>query len=259
MRLEETSFLYGLIGLAVGLTMVRLHAKDSLQKRVAHFVTGTVLWPLFVPILLLDRTSSPVSLASSPHQGWTSRSPHEQLQDPKLRAASQELWLALTHLHGVAEEILAPERERILHVFSELSRLEKRWHEMKQVLQRPGFQLANVEQELEHLQQAGCSNSEPQRESLYRRKHNIITLQDLHQRTLEELVRAQQKMEEVSTQLTLLRFVEHSDLEAITQLKQLTSSVESVTESLALLSQTPPTYNPMTPPSTDGLPGNVQE
>lgn len=236
MRLVETSLLYGTIGLAIGISLVRFQVQATITQRALHFVTSTLLWPLFVPVLLNHFSQEESS-------EFVGESLHVSLLDPKLRAASHELWNALTQLHGVAEEILTPERDRILHVFSDLAKMESRLQEMKQVLQQPGFQLSLVQAELDELQQEGCGVEDPRWQSLQRRKHNIQTLQHLQERTSAELERAQQKMVEVSTQLTLLRFVEHSDVEAVTQLKQLTSSVETVTESLTLLSQSSPTYN----------------
>jgi hypothetical protein len=150
----------------------------------------------------------------------------------RVGAIQAQLLTGLGGLRGVAEEILAPELARVRGLDGALAQMEQRLTEMDALLATPEFDPAAAQAALAALEARGVAEDDPRRQSLRARLRNIERLRGMRTRTSEDLERVVLKLEEMGSQLQLLRFAGGSDADAVRLLKDIAASVEEVTEGL---------------------------
>ena len=220
MGFAETGLLYALIGIAVGLAL----ALRARQRRVLLFLVGLFFWPVFAPFLL------------SP--GKPPRQPPLPAQDARVQAAQDRILKALARLDGLAEEVVAPEMARVRGLAGAMGAMSRRIAEMDELLAGPELSEPAARAALQDLAARGVPEKDQRQESVRARLHNIERLRAMRDRTREDLERILYKLEEMSTQLHLLKFAGRPENEVVRAIKEIAESVEGITE--GLLAEEPP-------------------
>jgi hypothetical protein len=221
MRAFETSLIYGLIGVAVATALVLREERPRLRKSVFLFCGGTVFWPLFAPLLL-----------GGPRASGSGPSRLTNTFEVRIRGAEEQLLAALSKLHGVAQEVLTPEIARVGHLAGALKSMATRLHEIDELLRAPEFDPVSAQAAITGLVSRGVSNDDPRVESVRARLRNIERLESMRHRTADDLERALLKIEEMSSQMLLLKFAGRPDAEVVQVIKDIAQSVGEVTEGL---------------------------
>lgn len=223
MGLSETAVLYGILGLVVASAM-SLQSTGSKAWRLPLFLAWTILWPFFAPSLFggaLDRTS-PVRRARSRPDG----------SDPRIAVAQEQLLSALEGVDGVAKEVLSLELARIQKLVAALAAMEGRLHEMDALLADPELDLDRADAALREIEARAPVQDDPRLQSLHARRRNIEQLRQMRERTSQDLERALLKMEEMRSQVLLLRFANRPETELIELVKEIAASVEGLAEGM---------------------------
>ena len=215
MGLAGTAVIYAVIGLCVATALMLRDPAASPARRAGAFVTGAVFWPVFAPVLLAGSARAP---APSPGRS------------PRVRAAEERLLAALAKVEGIAEEVLAPEVARVRAVTGQLGSMERRVLEMDELLRSPEFDAAAGAAALAELAGRGLGADDPRVQSVRARLRNVERLKALRDRTSADLERVCLKLEEMSSQLQLLKYAGRPDAEVVRLVKDIAESVEGVTE-----------------------------
>jgi hypothetical protein len=139
---------------------------------------------------------------------------------------------ALSRLDGIAEDVLAPEIERVRGLAAALHSMAKRLKEMDRLLDTPEFSRSRAEALARELEAKGLAVDDPRKESVGARMRNIDRLAGMRARLAEELDRALFKMEEMSSQAVLLNFAGRGEGEVTRMMKEIAASVEAVAEGI---------------------------
>ena len=221
MTFTGTCIVYGIVGLVVAAALLLREESPGALRAVFLFASGVVFWPLYAPFLLGERTAQPTRTVSE--AGGLL---------PRIRSAEERLLAALSKVSGVAEEVLAPEVARVRGLASSLVAMAKRLEEMDEMLATPEFSAAAAESALADLQGRGKGEDDARVQSVRARLRNVDRLAGMRGRTCEDLERALLKMEEMSSQMLLLKFAGRPDDEVVRLMKDIARSVEEVTEGL---------------------------
>jgi hypothetical protein len=95
-------------------------------------------------------------------------------------------------------------------------------------LRSPEFDLGCVEDGLRDLRARGYDAGEPRVRSLESRRRNIERLQVMRDHTRDELERALLRLEEISSQVMLLRFAEQPETRLASLLKEVAGNVDDL-------------------------------
>ncbi len=213
MGFAETGLVYALIGVAVGIAL----ALREKRRRVLLFLAGLFFWPVFAPFLL--------SPGKPPEQ-------QRPVQDARVQAAQDRVLRALARLDGLAEEVVAPEMARVRGLAGAMGAMSRRIAEMDELLSGPELNEPAARALLQDLAARGVSEKDPRQESVKARLRNIERLRAMRDRTREDLERILYKLEEMSTQLHLLKFAGRPEAEVVRAIKEVAESVEGITEGL---------------------------
>jgi hypothetical protein len=138
----------------------------------------------------------------------------------------------LTSLDGVAREVLEKEVARVQKLTGSLTGMEQRLREMDALLAAPEFDAARAEAALRELEARGSGEEDPRLQSLRARRRNIEQLRRMRDRTGQDLERALLKMEEMHSQVLLLRFANRPETELVELVKDISATVEGLSEGL---------------------------
>lgn len=217
----ETVLIYALIGLAVGVGAALQEAQRSPAQRLGIALSASVFWPVHLPVLLGRGTQTRASAAPSAVSG-----PLEQ----RILQSERGLREALARLDGVAEEVLSKEQNQILGVSERLRTMSARIAEMDSLLESSEFSASRAQSALDELE--GQAPDDPRVRSVRARMRNIERLANMRARAYEELERALLKIEELGSQLALLKFAEDPQPEVARLLQEIAVSVDCVSEGL---------------------------
>jgi hypothetical protein len=222
MGIMETSIVYGILGLVMGVAMVLRQEQIGRAKLFGLFVLGVLFWPLLAPTALA-RPGKP-----SPAEGGPS---HEAGVEARIRAAEEQLLSALAKVKGgVAEDVLAPEVARVRALGGSLGSMARRLREIDELCGSPEFDEPRVQAALASLEARGHGGDDPRVLSVRSRLRNIERLRAMRARTSDDLERALLKIEEMASQMLLLKFAGKPDAEVVGLIKDIADSVDSITE-----------------------------
>ena len=221
MGLFGTAIIYALLGLVVASATALGEGRPRAGRILFLFTVGALFWPLFAPVLLGGRTSS------------VTRSEAGASGDTRIRAAETDMLAALAKVKGgVAGEAMAPEAAKVRDLASGLRAMAARLVEIDEALRAPGLDTVAIEAQLADVTARGGLESDPRAQSLRARLRNIERLRALRGRTAEDLERSLFKMEEITSQMLLLKFAGRPEAEVAELIDGIAGSVEGVTEAL---------------------------
>ena len=220
MGIVETFIIYLVIGMVVATAMWIVHSHTLNVPAVFDLVTWTLLWPFFAPLLF----GQAVPVASPP-KGAEQR--HE-VKDSRLHETQQRLVQAIGRLDGLAEGVIKPQLMQIDAMVHSLDVAEHRLQEMEELLHSREFDMVQVDAALHELRSKGYDDEEPRVRSLHARRRNIERLQAMRDRTRDELDRALVKLEEISSQVLLLRFADQPETKLASMLKEVAGNMEGL-------------------------------
>jgi hypothetical protein len=233
MGITETSIIYTIIGVVCASAMWLAAPAEHGVFRAARFVLHTVLWPFFAPLLLgrTFDTDRPAQRASPPASVG---------DDPRVHQAEQRLLEALASLDGVAEDVLGSQMDHVRHLTGSLAAMAGRMGEMDELLATDEFDEARAQAALEAIcQREGQSDDKSddidtraRRESVGARLRNIRRLKQMRQALSADLERAILKIEEISSQIRLLRFADRPEHEVSGLIQDIAATVEGLSEGL---------------------------
>src|SRR5438477_4370202 len=204
MGFAETGLVYALIGIVVGVAL----ALREKRRQLLFFLAGLLFWPVFAPFLL------------------------SQGKRPEPAAAQDRVLRALAHLDGLAADVVAPEIARVRGLGGAMAAMSKRIAEMDALLSSPGLSEPAARALLQELSARGVPEKDPRQESVRARLRKIERMRAMRDRTREDLERILYKLEEMSTQLHLLKFAGRPEAEVVRAIKEVAESVEGITEGL---------------------------
>jgi hypothetical protein len=222
MGVRETCVIYLLIGVAVGVAFALRATSGSAWSRAAGCVAGVLFWPLFAPIVLGAGRAEP--RCETGNGGIA--------LDARIHGAEEKLVEALSHVEGVAEEIIAPEVSRVRGLAGSMASMARRVREMDALLAGTEFDAGVARAALQGLEARGLGEPDPRVQSIRARLRNIERLDGMRARTADDLERIVLKLEEMSSQIHLLKFAGRSDEELVRMIKGIAESVTQATESL---------------------------
>jgi hypothetical protein len=218
MGVAGTLLIYAVVGVAVAVASVLKCERLTLARGTATAIGAAIFWPIFLPFLFADPVGRAPKRTVAPSQF-----------DARIAHGEARLSNALASLEGVAEDLLAPQRERIRVLGDGLRAMARRSAEMEALLTTPEFDGSRTEAALRSLE----SSDDPRAASLRTRQRNVERLRQMHTKTVEDLERALLSMEAIGSQMVLLKFVEDPDGEALRLLEELAMTVDGATEGLA--------------------------
>src|SRR5262249_29665044 len=152
-------------------------------------------WPFFAPVVLGRVARTP---AVTPAGSGES--------DARLQDAQHRLRAAIGSVEGLGDGVLRPHTAQLDTMIRSLDHAQGRLRGMDALLASGEFDVTQVAAALQDLRARGYEDDEPRVRSLLSRRRNIERLQAMRERTRDELERALLRMEEISSQVMLLRF-----------------------------------------------------
>lgn len=221
MGLFGTAIIYALLGLVVASATALGEGRPRAGRIAFLFTVGALFWPLFAPVLLGGK--------SAPRAGRDRATDG----DTRIHAAETDMLAALATVKGgVAGEAMAPEAAKVRDLAGGLRAMAARLVEMDEALSAPGLDTAVIEAQLASLVAQGGAESDPRAQSLRARLRNIERLRALRGRTAEDLERSLFKMEEITSQMLLLKFAGRPEAEVAELIDGIADRVEGVNEAL---------------------------
>lgn len=214
----------GLLGVTVANARELRRADTRSRPRVAaDFLVTSLAWPFFLPSILAGEGAA--------------RRPATRDARPEARRidrAESALGETLAELDGVALEALRGELPRIRGLAGGLRPWVDRLAAMEAELARPESSIVELDAALAALAARGVPDHDPRVGSLRARRASLVHLASLRQRSAEELERALLELEELTTELRVLRFAgEGPGSESIERLRHLALRVAAVRDALA--------------------------
>jgi hypothetical protein len=224
MFISETLPFYLLIGVVVNAAMPT-GARAPAHRRLARSAAHVVCWPFFAPGLL----GRAPALAEPGPIGSRHRA--------RLLQARARLGAALESLHGLSESLVRPQLEQLEAVMASLDTAGDRLHEMDELLATPEFDAARVASVLAELRAKGVGEGDPRIASLLSRQSNIARLRAMHGRTGDELERALLSLEELSSEVMLLKFADNPESKLPRMLGEMASSLRELSSLVLEMSE----------------------
>jgi hypothetical protein len=222
MGVRETAIIYLLVGAVIAAALLMRGDETGHGRRALGALAGFFFWPLFAPVLLAGKRPEPAPASGGPGAPFEAR----------IRGAEEQLVAALSRIKGVAEDVVAPEVARVHGLAGSMASMERRVREMNELLASPEFDMGAADGALAQLEARGLAEDDPRLQSVKSRLRNIERLRQMRDRTADDLERIILKLEEMSSQLRLLKFAGRSDAELVRMIKDIADSVQEVTEGL---------------------------
>ncbi len=228
MGIRETLVIYALLGTVMALTMytAREHRREGVRP-VLDFIAWAAFWPFFAPLALGRRY--PGRAQQTPRVG-------EKESNSHVVHIKERLLDALRSLPGLDETMIQPQIARIETIVQSLGQAEDRLRQMEGLLASTEFDMRRVDEALNQLVGEGYGPDEPRITSLKARKKNIEHLKMMRTRTENELDRALVKLEEMTSQVLILRFLDQPEARLTSLLKEMSSSVEEISSVVSEMS-----------------------
>ncbi|MSQ48692.1 MAG: hypothetical protein EXR78_09980 [Deltaproteobacteria bacterium] len=225
MGIVETFMIYLVIGMVVATALWVAHGRTLSVSAVFDLLMWALLWPFFAPLLFGQALASDSSRVSSP-RGNSERA--RDTKESRLHETQQRLLQAIGRLDGLAEGVIKPQLTQIDAMVRSLDVAEHRLQEMEEMLHSHEFDMTQVDAALHDLRSKGYNDEEPRVRSLGARRRNIERLQSMRDRTHDELERALVKLEEISSQVLLLRFADQPETKLASLLKEVAGNVDGL-------------------------------
>lgn len=214
----ETAVIYGLVGLAVAVALVARERRAPAGRRVALFLLALAFWPLVGPLLLGEER--PRARAPARPAG------------PRVAALEARLTASLSGLEGTAGGLVAEEVARVRALFGTLAGLEARVAEMDRLLASPAFDAVAADGAIGGLVARGVAQSDPRLESARARRRHVARLGAMRGKAADDLERAVLRLDELGTQLQLVRFAGGAEAEALAMLREVADAVGGLADDL---------------------------
>jgi hypothetical protein len=228
MGLAGTAIIYLVLGLVVATATALGDARRGAARLAFLFTVGAVFWPLFAPMLFGNK--------AAPGAGHEASRGGDAAGNARIRSAEADMLAALAKVKGgVAGEAMAPEAAKVRDLATGLRAMAARIGEIDEALRAPGLDPAAIEAQLADVAARGGAGSDPRARSLRARLRNVERLGALRARTADELERSLCKMEEITSQMLLLKFAGRPEAEVAELIDGIAGSVEGVTEALFAL------------------------
>jgi hypothetical protein len=223
-----TAMIYGIIGLVISVAMLARSAEPARRARRAFdFIAWVLFWPLFAPALM-----GPAVQAPRPLSAHGAVRPHGGPFDARLKAADEQLVAAFPAVGAGLADVLVPEVARLRSAIEALFGMSHRLMEMDALLATSEFDVGRAHAALDELASRGLGADDPRAQSIAARIRNIERLREMRSRNAEQLERALVKLEELGSQLHVLRFLNAPEPKAVELIKEIAGSVEGITEGL---------------------------
>lgn len=218
MGIVATILMYLIIGMVVAPTMSIVQRRTHNRGAFAAIVTWVVLWPFFVPALLAPVVSNaPFLTDQTPLPASTC-----------LVAAQRRLLETIDRLDGLTKSAIRPQMSQIMEMLQTLNHAERRLQEMEQWLHSQTCDLTQIDSRLCELHSQGIDPNEPRVRSLLTQRRNIERLYTMRDLERMELERAICQLDEINSQMLLLRFVEQPDVHLAPLLQDISTRVADV-------------------------------
>jgi hypothetical protein len=219
-----TLVIYVILGLVVAAATALRDERPAGLRLAFLFTAGVLFWPFLAPSLLGGAALSPTSASPGAADGPLAL---------RIQAAEDQVLAALGKVKGgVAEGALAPEAARVRHLAGSLRALATRLGDIDETLRAPELDAQKLEERLADLTARGCAEGDARAASLRARLRNVERLRALRARTHDDLERALFKMEEITSQMLLLKFAGRPDAEVAGLIDEIAEGVEGVAEAL---------------------------
>jgi hypothetical protein len=219
MGLGGTVIVYMIIGSAVAAAIWMARGHVVAAGSVPQLAVWIVFWPFFAPVVLGRAVALTPAAPVTGAPGETGS---------RLREAQERLRVAIGSVEGLGEGVLRPHLTQIDTMMRALDHAESRLRDMDALLGTREFDVTQVEAALHELRDRGYEDDEPRVRSLLSRRRNIERLRAMRERTCDELERALLRMEEISSQVMLLRFAEQPETRLAALLKDIAGSVDDL-------------------------------
>ncbi len=227
MGITETAIIYGIIGVVTAAAMWLSGAGAPGVQRAGLFAVHALLWPFFAPVLLGGAAER---AAPTPR---TRRAGAEATElDGRVHAAEERLLAALASLDGLAEDALRPELHRVRELTGALARMARRLAEMDELLATPEFDEERALGALEALEDTDAGAPDARADSVRARLRNIRRLVQMRQNLSMDFERAMVKVDEISSQIRLLRFADRPEHEVGELIWDIEATVEGLSEGM---------------------------
>ena len=232
MGIEGTAVMYALVGFAVATAYAVGAPAKTTPAAAGHFVTQLLFWPLFAPVLLGRALDAGDDTAAGPHQPRRITEKAEGNEDAITHAEAQ-LMEALDTVGGVADELLGEELDNIHRLSDSLAAMQRRIAEMDALLESDEFDAEQAEATLRRLaDDPDVADDDERIESVRARLRNIQRLHNMRRRARQNLDRAVLKMEEMASQILLLRFADHPEDQIAENIHDIASTIDGLSEGL---------------------------
>ncbi len=226
MGITETAIIYTILGAVVAAAFRLAHGGSAGPiTQTGLFALRTVCWPFFAPMLLASGDASSNSARRAP--------PPAASQTPRVDEAEQRMLGALDSLEGVAGDLFEPQRRRVEELTASLRTMQARLGEMDALLATTEFDEDRAQHTLEAILADNGERNEERAESVRARLRNIGRLKKMRARLNAEFERAILKVDEMSSQMLLLRFADHPEREVSELIGDIAATVEGLTEGLS--------------------------
>ncbi len=193
MGVLETAILYATLGVAVAIFTAHTSTARGFE-RYGTLLAAFAFWPLFTPSLIAGER--PRSTARP-----------ENAVAARIHREEERLVAALSALEGVAAEVLSPEVRRVRSLFRGLDKMSVRLAELEALLATPDY------------------SGDPPRKAA----EKLAILRD---RTKDQIDRTLLEVEELVSQLHLIRFANSPDDEIVRRVRDLAAGIEGLAEGL---------------------------
>jgi hypothetical protein len=217
-----TLLIYAILGLVVAVAMALREPRLGALRLLFLFTAGVAFWPLFAPSLL-GGLSAPAPAASVARDAPL---------DARIHAGEQQLLAALAKVRGVAEGALAPEAARVRDLAASLATMAARLAEIDDTLRAPELDARILEERLAELVTHGRGPDDPRVLSMKARLRNVERLRAMRARTHDDLERALLKMEEITSQMLLLKFAGRPESEVAALIGEIEGGVDGIAEAM---------------------------
>lgn len=227
MHVLETAIVYGLVGAVVAAALELQSDETSPWRRLLVVPLHLSCWPFFAPMLL---TSESTRRRAEPTGDG---SPAECDVACDLETVETRLFEALDGLDGVAEEVVDEERRRVRTLLERLHEMQSRLDEMDRLLDRPEFDEARIQRQLERIGADEASANDDRRiESLHNRLEHTRRLRRMRSRLHDEFESALFKIDEISSNMALLTLTDRPGDELADSIEDVAATVEGLSEEL---------------------------
>lgn len=224
MGFAETAIFYTTIGIAVA---VATALRSTGPRAWLLLLPAGLFWPIFAPILWGATTTPPDTRRSASNARREAGGIDDRVKD-----AEAQVLDALGQLDGIAQEVLAPQATRVTTLVESLSKMSNRVMEMQALLTTDEFDASRAQSKLTELIERAESDDDPRVQSVRARLRNIDRLAKMCRRAEGDLERAILQLEEMASQLVLLKFAARPDDEVVERIKEIADGVEEVTSGL---------------------------